>query len=143
MLGTTIPLLMYIDSKSLFDVVTRGPMRAERRLPIDIAFAREGFDRGWISELALVPSEWNLADGSAKPNATVWLFDFLQSASLGELDSHVRQWIVRLDSTIKVRSNEGECFQTYLCIRSHYTSTYGIHTCTLLVNNLQTSSWYL
>jgi hypothetical protein len=51
MLGHNVPLKLYTDSKGLFDVITRGSNTTERRLQIDIAFAREGFNRGWIKDV--------------------------------------------------------------------------------------------
>jgi hypothetical protein len=41
MLNMRIPIRMYTDSQSLFDVISKGSMTAERRLQIDIALARK------------------------------------------------------------------------------------------------------
>jgi hypothetical protein len=92
MLGTIIPLKMYTDSKCLFDVITKGSMTAERRLQIDIALAREGFNKGWISDMALIPSEENLADGMTKKDRSSKLLEVLRT---GKLDIKISQWIIR------------------------------------------------
>jgi hypothetical protein len=44
-LNMRIPIRMYTAIQSLFDVISKGSMTAERRLQIYIALAREGFDR--------------------------------------------------------------------------------------------------
>jgi hypothetical protein len=92
MLGIQVPLKLYTDSQSLFDVITKGSMTSERRLMIDIALAQEAFKRHWISNIGLVPSEHNLADGLTKPGRSELLRDVIRQ---GRLDIHVRQWIVR------------------------------------------------
>jgi hypothetical protein len=90
--GRRVPLNMYTDSKCLFDVLTKGSTTAERRLQIDIAMARESFQRNWIANVALVPSAENLADGLTKANRSQGLIEVLKS---GILRPAVRQWIVR------------------------------------------------
>jgi hypothetical protein len=92
MLNTRIPIRMYTDSQSLFDVISKGSMTAERRLQIDIALAREGFDRRWISDIALVASHDNLADALTKPWTSAGLIDVLKTT---KLRPHARKWIVR------------------------------------------------
>jgi hypothetical protein len=92
MLNMRIPIRMYTDSQSLFDVISKGSMTAERRLQIDIALAREGFDRKWISNIALIASQDNLADALTKPRASARLLEVLKTA---KLRPHARKWIVR------------------------------------------------
>jgi hypothetical protein len=92
MLNVKIPIRMYTDSQSLFDVISKGSMTAERRLQIDIALAREGFDRKWISDIALVASLDNLADALTKPWASGGLLEVLKST---RLRTQARKWIVR------------------------------------------------
>jgi hypothetical protein len=87
-----IPIRMYTDSQSLFDVISKRSMTAERRLQIDIALAREGFDRKWISDIALVASLDNLADALTKPWASGGFLEVLKST---RLRTHARRWIVR------------------------------------------------
>jgi hypothetical protein len=67
-------------------------MTAEHRLQIDIALAREGFDRRWISDIALVASRDNLADALTKPWASAGLLEVLKTT---KLRPHAPKWIVR------------------------------------------------
>jgi hypothetical protein len=60
MLNVKIPIRIYADSQSVFDVISKGSTTAESRLQIGIALAREGFDRKWISDIALMASLVNL-----------------------------------------------------------------------------------
>jgi hypothetical protein len=92
MLGISIPLRMYTDNQSLFDVISKGSMTAERRLQIDIALAREGFDRNWISDIALVSSKDNLADALTKPLVSERLLETMKSS---QLDVQAVKWIIR------------------------------------------------
>jgi hypothetical protein len=63
MLEEYVALRMYTDSKCIFHVLTERSMTAERRLQIDIALAKDEFQRNWITDVALVSSADNLADG--------------------------------------------------------------------------------
>lgn len=62
-----LPLVMLTDSKQMFDVITRASHTTEKRLMIDVAAAREACNRGEISNVGLVQSEHNAADGLTKP----------------------------------------------------------------------------
>lgn len=64
--GQHIPLSIFTDSKQLFDVVTRASHPTEKRLLIDIAAAREAYNRMDISNVCLVKSEDNMSDGLTK-----------------------------------------------------------------------------
>jgi hypothetical protein len=92
LLNVKIPIRMYTDSQSLFDFISKGSMTAERRLPIDIALARERFDRKWISRIALLASLDNLADALTKPWSSGGLLDVLKST---RLRTHARKLLVR------------------------------------------------
>ena len=58
-----LPLVMLKDSKQMFDVITRASHTTEKRLMIDVAAAREAYKRYEISNVGLVRSEHNPADG--------------------------------------------------------------------------------
>jgi hypothetical protein len=53
---------MMTDSKSLFDIMTTQKRTTEGRLMIDVFSARQSFKRGEIDDIALIRSEFNLAD---------------------------------------------------------------------------------
>jgi hypothetical protein len=67
-------------------------MTAERRLQIDTALARGGLNKGWISDMALILSKENLADGMTKKDRSSKLLDVLRT---GKLDIKISQWIIR------------------------------------------------
>lgn len=62
-----LPLVMLTDSKQLFGVITRASHTTEKRLMIDVAAAREAYNRYEISNVGLVKSEHNVSDGLKKP----------------------------------------------------------------------------
>ncbi len=62
MLGKSIPLTMFTDSKSLFDVITKCSITTEKRLMIDIKSVREAYDRQEGSDVGFLRSEFNAAD---------------------------------------------------------------------------------
>ena len=63
-----LPVVMLTDSKQTFDVMTRATHTTEKRLMIDIAAAREAYNRHEISNVGLVKSEHNIAEGLTKPS---------------------------------------------------------------------------
>jgi Reverse transcriptase (RNA-dependent DNA polymerase) len=91
MLGQKVPLKMYTDSKSLFDVVTRATYTAERRLMIDVEATRQAYIRRDIDDIGLLASEHNVADGLTKDMVQTQL----KMAMNGTLKHPVKQWIVR------------------------------------------------
>ncbi|CDF36780.1 unnamed protein product [Chondrus crispus] len=64
-----IPLYVLTDSKQVFDTITKASKTTERRLLIDIAAARQAYNRQEISNIGLVASEDMVADGLTKTNA--------------------------------------------------------------------------
>lgn len=54
------------DSRTLFDVISKGTRTSEKRLMLDVASAREGFRRMEISDIGFIRSSHNLADGLIK-----------------------------------------------------------------------------
>ena len=90
--GRKIPVQLLTDSKSLFDVISKGSRTSEKRVMLDIAAAREGFRDKVISDIGFVRSSQNLADGLTKPMAQASLRVVL---STGFLDVKPEQWIIR------------------------------------------------
>lgn len=99
-----LPLLMLTDSKQTFDVVTRASHTTERRLMIDVAAAREAYKRNEISNVGLVKSEHNVADGLTKPGPCAALEAVLRT---GRDTNPVQQWIIRSPASTE-RSAEGK-----------------------------------
>lgn len=99
-----IPLLMLTDSKQLFDVVTRTSHPTEKRLLIDIAAAREAYNRQDLSNVGLVTSEDNMADGLTKTKPCAALDRLLYT---GVDCTPVQQWIVRPTKSSPCPTTEG------------------------------------
>lgn len=94
-LGRSIHVQLLTDSKCLFDVISKGSRTSEKRVMLDIAAAKEGFKDRLISDIGLVRSKENIADGFTKNMSQVALRDILIS---GTLTIYCEQWIIRKDS---------------------------------------------
>ena len=95
LLQQRIPLQMFTDSKSLFDVIVRASMTSERRLMIDISATREAYERHEIADIGLIGSEHNLADCMTKIMAPKQLLHVL---STKKLNHPVKQYVIRKSS---------------------------------------------
>lgn len=96
MMGKSVPLQLLTDSKSLFDVISKGSRTSEKRSMLDIAAAREGFRDRLISDIGLVRSGNNIADGLTKGMSQVAL---RHAVSTGYLHANPEQGIIRSEVT--------------------------------------------
>jgi len=87
-----IPLNMFTDSKQLFDVVTKASHPTEKRLLVDIAAARQAYNRQDLSNVGLVASENNIADALSKARGCGALDALLRT---GVDRTPVVQWVIR------------------------------------------------
>lgn len=94
LLNRNINLDIFTDSKSLFDIISKGSKTSEKRLMLDVAAAREGFKTQDISNIGLVKSEHNVADGLTKEMTQATIRSILQ---LGMHKPKPVQWIIRHD----------------------------------------------
>ena len=91
-LNQPIPLWMLTDSKQMFDVITKASQTTERRLMIDIVATREAYNNYEISNVGLIATEYNPADGLTK----IAHCPALESITHKKRDDiKVRQWIFR------------------------------------------------
>lgn len=91
-----IPLHILTDSLQMVDVITKASSKTERRLMIDIAAAREAYNREEISNVGLVSSDDNIADALTKENSN----DALDKLIRTGLDkTPVQQWIIRTNTS--------------------------------------------
>lgn len=88
LLGQRIPLQMFTDSKSLFDVIKKNSTTAERRLMTDIKDVREAYEQQRISNVGFVCSENNLTDAFTKEKPCDALNRILSN---GFIDLHVEE----------------------------------------------------
>ena len=92
----SIPLQILTDSLQMFDVISKASSTTERRLIIDIVAAREAYNRQEISNVGLVLSEHNIADGLTKIKPNKALDQLLKTG----IDSNpVQQWVIRRDAS--------------------------------------------
>ena len=80
------------DSKSLFDIISKGSRTSEKRIMIDIHASRAAYMAHEISNIGFVRSENNLADGFTKDKKQKTLFELLRN---GEHEVVCEQWILR------------------------------------------------
>lgn len=66
-LGQTLPLMMFINSKQLFDVITRATDTSEKRLTIDISAGKKSYNNSEIWNVRLVNGEENPNDDFENP----------------------------------------------------------------------------
>lgn len=92
LLGCNVPILMFTDSKQLFDALTKGKRTTEKRLMIDIATAREAYKRFEIFAVGLLRGDTNPADALTKENDNGALDAILSS---GIDNTSVAVWINR------------------------------------------------
>ena len=93
-------MTLLTDSKQMFEVITKASHTSERRLMIDTAAAREAYNRGEISNVGLVLSKHNIADGLTKPGYCRAISDLITT---GCDRSPVEQWIVRTNIAPKAQ----------------------------------------
>lgn len=91
-MGKKIPVQFFTDSKSVFDVISKGSRTSEIGMMLDIAAARQGFKGKTISDIGFVRSSLNTADGLTKSMSQAAL---RQKMSSGHLKAVPEQWIVR------------------------------------------------
>jgi hypothetical protein len=92
MLDRTIPIQVFTDSLSLFDVITRSTTTVEKRLMIDIAAAKEAYKEGTLDTIGFIRTRFNPADAFTKIGRCQALEDILTK---GEIDHPIEQWVER------------------------------------------------
>ena len=69
-LGIDLPLILYTDSKSLYECLVKLGTTQEKRLIIDIMCLRQAYERREIIEVKWIKGNSNLADAMTKSNST-------------------------------------------------------------------------
>ena len=91
-LGRKIRTILFTDSKSLFDTITKLSSQSEKRILINIAATRESYNKKQISNVAHIPSKYNIADRFTKDNANKDLL--LTLMRTGKIQHPINQWII-------------------------------------------------
>jgi hypothetical protein len=97
-LNRHIPLLMLTDSESLFKTLTKARYTTERRLLVDIAAARQAYHAKDISNIGLIASRYNAADGLTKIGSNPALYKILTTATI---EHPIEQWVIEADTRAK------------------------------------------
>jgi hypothetical protein len=98
MLGREIHVDVYIDSKTVFDTVTRLSATLEKRLQIDAFALQESHLRGELRSLLWIPSEQNCADALTKES-------YLEGSALrrlmatNKLEAQPTGWVQHIPKT--------------------------------------------
>lgn len=92
MLSRKIPVQLLTDSKSLFDVVSKGSKHSAKWMMIDISAAREEIKNKTISDIGVVRSSHNIADGLTISMAQATLSELIGTRCLIVTSE---QWITR------------------------------------------------
>lgn len=83
MLQKKPPIFMLIDSEILFNIITRRRLTTERRMMIDLQATRNAYANREISNILLIPSEFNPADSLSKINGNSALRELIATAKIG------------------------------------------------------------
>ena len=95
--------MMFTDSKSLFDTITKSSTTAEKRLMIDVAALREAYRRKEISDIGFVRTEFNPADAFTKRGKCRALDHLIKK---GKCDFPIEQWIIRKEVDVSDENHD-------------------------------------
>ncbi len=97
-LGKTVPVQLFTDSKSIFDIITKLSTVSEKRLLIDISALRQAYTSGEIQNNGHISSEYNIAGPLTEKMNSDILVRLLET---GKLNHPVHQWIIKTPSNTK------------------------------------------
>lgn len=112
--GKNIPFRMFTHSNQVFYIMTRGKLPMEKLLSIDIAAAREAYQKSYIGRLGLVRGEHNLADAASQLKNNGRLIDILYS---GVNDTPVEQWMMLNASDHSETMDYAKCVCNYRTLK--------------------------
>ena len=88
-LSRKIRNVVYTDSKSLFDTITKFSLIYEKRMLIDIADIRQSYTKRKLSNVAHILSQYNIADSFTKEKTDMTLLNTLMKS--GKLSHLINQ----------------------------------------------------
>lgn len=91
-LNRDLPIVVYTDSRQVFDAITRGRRTTEKRLSIELSAARESYKKREINRVALIRGSENPADAFTKTKPNDVLQHVLQ---YGKVTVEPVLWITR------------------------------------------------
>jgi hypothetical protein len=92
MLGIELPLVVYTDSKSLYECLVKLGTTQEKRLIVDVICLRQAYERREIAEVKWIKSNSNPADAMTKSKPSNALTQLLDTNTI-QLD--VEEWVER------------------------------------------------
>ena len=95
MTGHQLPLHMLTDSETLFSFMIKSTTTSELRLMIDIAAAKQSFDRHEIATMAWIQRNQNIADSMTKLAPNPLLVEFMKT---NRLSYDVLQTVLRTNT---------------------------------------------
>ena len=90
-LKSAVPMVIYTDSRSLYDSLVSLNTTTEKRLLIDLHLLRQAYERREIAEVRWIPTEQNPADALTKEKPTPAMVQLLQ----GTLRLTPNAWVER------------------------------------------------
>lgn len=84
--------MLFTDSLSLFDVITKATSTAEKRLTIDISVVKEAYRQNELFKLNFIRSEISPADVFTKHGSESILHEMLLNAAI---EHPIEQWVGR------------------------------------------------
>lgn len=91
--NSAVPMVIYTDSRSLYDGLVSLNTTTEKRLLIDLHLLRQAYERREIAEVRWIPTEQNPADALTKEKPTPAMSQLLQ----GTLKLTPNAWVERLE----------------------------------------------
>ena len=91
-LGLKITLIVYTDSKSLYECLVKLGTTKEKRLIIDVMSLQQAYEQREISEIKWIDGNTNPADAMTKSKACPALRNLIDT---NKLDIKVTEWVER------------------------------------------------
>ena len=88
-----VPMVIYTDSRSLYDSLVSLNSTTEKRLLIDLHLLRQAYERREIAEVRWIPTEQNPADALTKERPTPAMSQLLG----GTLKLTPNAWVERAE----------------------------------------------
>ena len=108
MIGNKVPISMFTDSLSLFDVMTKATIKTEESLMIDLTVVQECYNNSKLDQIGFIRSENNPADALTKITRNSTLEKMLDTA---KLDHRVEQWTNPGENVQPLKDGECECLE--------------------------------
>ena len=87
-----LPLVLYTNSKSLYNYIVKLGTTQEKRLIVDLMCLRQAYERREITEVKWISSEDNLADAMTKAKPCQALKTLIDT---NKLNLQVTEWVER------------------------------------------------